>query len=542
MKITSLSSTRAQLYAALIACILGLTLSNTAVKADTSYVQAKTAQGIVKGEHLKSGINAFRGIRYAAPPVGALRFKAPEAPEAWAGTYNALEFPPACPQTLTEDDTEIKYDPISEDCLGLNIWTPGVDHKKRPVMVWIHGGGFVVGATSSNWYNGQHLANRGDVVVVSINYRMGAWGFLALGLLGDERYAESANVALLDQIASLKWVKDNIENFGGDPNNVTIFGESAGAASVGDLLAMPQSADLFHKAILQSGGPLRDAGRTERAIKLTKRFMELAGAKTADDLQALSMEDLLHVQEKLFSEGGDLGVFGHIVDGVVLKEAPHRTIAAGKGHRVPVLIGTTFEEMRYFATAEDLGITRKPKELLLKQMTDIAGDKAQYIIDAYRAEYPEWGDTVIQIASDVALRLPAIDLAADMYKMQPVYMYLFTYRSNSTHKSYGGSHAMEIPFVFGVINEPNVQVFTGDDPRRAEIANNTMDIWASFARNGDPDTPATPDWATYDTEQRQTMEIGPEIRLVSDPMSAQRRAWGETRASVEQSWSLMGND
>ncbi|WP_417460062.1 carboxylesterase/lipase family protein [Kordiimonas sp.] len=524
----------------LLASLTGLGVSAAQVRGHEP-IYAQTEQGRVEGQVLDK-VNAFRGIRYAAPPVGTLRFQPPTPAIAWRGTRPALDFPPACPQVPSDDDTEDSDVFMAEDCLGLNIWTPAVDGEKRPVLVWIHGGGFVVGSTESSWYNGANLAARGDAVVVSINYRLGAWGFLALGPMGDERYRESANVALLDQIAALAWVRDNIANFGGDPNSVTIFGESAGAASVGDLLAMSQAEGLFHKAILQSGGPMRDAGRTDRAVALSKRFLAIAGAKSADDMLKLSMEDLLVAQEKLFSESADVGTFGPLVDGVVIKEAPFKTLREGRGHHVPVLVGTTSEEMRYFVSAIESDLGDKPADLLLEQMTDIAGTRAQSIIDVYQREYPEWVDTVIQIGSDAFLRLPAIDLAEMLRQTQPVYMYLFNYRSNSTHKNYGAAHAMDIPFVFGVLDDPSVIQFTGDDPRRERIAEQTMDAWVSFARNGDPTISGGPDWPVYEPSTRQTMEFGPDMRLVSDPLAAQRKVWGDARATVEQAWTLMNDN
>lgn len=503
-------------------------------------VRADTEQGVVEGAAQGKAV-AFLGIPYAAPPVGKRRFKPPQPPANWSGTRPALDFGPACPQLLDADPTENSENVMAEDCLTLNIWTPRVDGRKRPVMFWIYGGGFVVGASRNTWYNGAHLSARGDVVVVSFNYRLGAWGFLALGSF-DKSYAESANVGLLDQIAALKWVRRNIAKFGGDPNNITIFGESAGASSVGNLLGMPAAKGLFAKAIMESGTP--DGRSADGGSLQTRRtaaeFMKLAGARTPSELATKSMADLLKAQDEMFSaKHSDIGSFGPSVDGVVLKESPYAVVTQGRGSRVPILIGTTLQEMRYFASAEDDGLAQKPRKLLLTQLRAIVGPRAPEVLDVYQRLYPKWGDAVIQIASDVIERVPSIRLAARVSAYEPVYMYLLTYISNSTYKDFGSSHAMDLPFVFGNVNLPEVIVFTGRDPRRCELADKVMDTWATFARTGNPTLSSGPEWPTYDSATRATMELGPEIRVVDDPLSAQRKAWGDASLSGPQPWRLL---
>jgi para-nitrobenzyl esterase len=501
-------------------------------------VRAQTAQGTVEGESLGK-VLAFRGIPYAAPPLGELRFRPPQPPSAWTGVRSALDMSPACPQLIDDDPTENNEAVMSEDCLALNVWTPNTDSAKRPVMFWIHGGGFTVGATRNTWYDGRHLAARGDVVVVTINYRLGAWGFLDLSAFGA-RYAESANVGLLDQIAALKWVKQNISKFGGDPNNVTIFGESAGASSVGDLLSMPVAKDLFSKAILESGLP---GGRTgemsNRHQHLTQTFLKLLGAESPDEVAKKSMKDLLNAQTQLFSTTTDIGTFGPSIDGVVLKEKPFAVVAEGRGSRVPVMIGTTLEEMRYFSTAEDIGIEQKPRALLLSQLASIVGSRAAEVLDEYQRLYPKWGDTVVEIASDAFMRFPSIQLAEAVSAYQPVYLYLFTYRSNSTYKNFGSAHAMELPFVFGTVNTPEVIVFTGRDPRRYELADQVMDSWIAFARTGDPSLASGPRWPHYDAATHPTMELGADMHVLQDPLSEQRKVWGASMPTVEQAWQLL---
>ena len=432
-------------------------------------VRADTTQGAIEGESLGTVV-AFRGIPYAAPPVGPKRFHAPEPLPAWSGVRPALDFGPACPQLIDDDPTENGAAVMAEDCLTLNVWTPKVDSAKRPVLLWIHGGAFVVGSSRNTWHDGSRLAARGDVVVVTINYRLGAWGFLSLSPFGPE-YAESANLALLDQVMALKWVRENIARLGGDPGNVTIFGESAGAASVGALLAMPRAKGLFSKAILQSGLPSdRPAEAFSRQNRLAREFLKLAGARTPAELATRSMKDLLSAQERLFSTKSELGTFVPTVDGVVLKEKPFAMVAEGRGAPVPLLIGTTLEEMQYFATAEDLGIREKPRALMVSQLRNAVGSRAEEILAEYRRLYPVWGDAVVQIASDSLMRFPSIRLAGAVSAFQPTYMYLFTYRSTSTYKPFGSAHAMELPFVFGVMNAQDTIVFTGREPGRYELA------------------------------------------------------------------------
>lgn len=501
-------------------------------------VRAATAQGVIEGESQGSVI-AYRGIPYAAPPLGELRFRPPMPAVPWSGVRSGLDMGPACPQLIDDDPTENSEAVMSEDCLTLNVWTPGPDAAKRPVLFWIHGGGFTVGSARNTWYDGQHLAARGDVVVVSINYRLGAWGFLDLRSFGA-RYRESANVGLLDQIAALQWVKQNIAHFGGDPGNVTIFGESAGAASVGDLLSMPVAENLFAKAILESGVPGGRTGNMSiRHAHLTTAFLKLAGAHSVDKLSKKSMRELLDAQRRLFATTTDIGTFGPSIDGQVLKARPFAAVAAGRGNRVPILIGTTREEMRYFSTAADNGLETKPRPLLLKQLEPIVGSRAQEVLDEYQRLYPKWGDTVVQIASDAIMRFPTVQLADAVSVFQPVYLYLFTYQSNSTYKNFGSAHAMELPFVFGAVNSPEVIVFTGRDPRRLDLADRVMDSWVAFARSGNPTPKGGPEWPRYNSTQRPTMELGPEPRVLNDPLSEQRNIWGATVPTIEQGWELL---
>jgi len=512
---------------------------NVAAHVEPVPVSAHTEQGELKGE-LQAGLSIFRGIPYAAPPVGELRFRPPRPAPTWSGVRMALDMGPACPQLIDDDPTENNESVMAEDCLTVNVWTPRADHRKRPVMVWIHGGAFVVGSSRNTFYDGANLAARGDVVVVSLNYRLGAWGFLDLQDALGSAYAGTANLALQDQICALQWVRRNIANFGGDPANVTIFGESAGASSVGALLSMPQAAGLFSRAILESGVPSkRSVDDRERSARLATQYLKLLGVGSAVELAARPMRALLDAQRELFNGTGDLGTFVPWVDGTVIKEQPFAVVAEGRGNPVPILIGTTAEEMRYFSTAEDLGIERKPRDLLLKQLEAVAGPRAQEILSTYQRLYPDWGDMVVQIASDAIMRLPSIELAERAAAHEPVYMYLFTYRSTSAYKKFGSAHAMEVPFVFGVEDRPEVIVFSGRDPRRHELADQVMDRWVAFARTGNPGVKGGPPWLPYDGQKRFTMELGFPLRGVEDPLAEQRIVWGSTQPTVRQAWPFL---
>jgi para-nitrobenzyl esterase len=488
----------------------------------TDGVVVKTMFGPVKGEREKS-VFVFRGIRFAAPPVGPLRFRPPVPPSAWTEVRSALDFAPACPQLVEIDPTENNNSVMAEDCLAVNVWTPGADIKKRPVMVWIHGGGFIEGSARNTWYDGAKLAGFGDVVVVTLQYRMGALGFLDVSDLGGQDFAQSGNVGLLDQTAALKWVKENIAAFGGDPNNVTLFGQSAGAGSVGLSMVMRAARGLFHKAIMESGTPKEVADKA-RAIEVSRAYMKIAGVTSIEGLQKLSVAQMLDAQRKLFETRFGYSAFRPIIDGTVLNELPMQAIAAGRGTSVPILIGTNLDEIRLWPALYDLPLEQKAQSLLQKQLEGIVGSKAPQVIETYRKADENYGDAVIHLLGDALIRLPSIRFAETNSHRQPTYMYLFTYRSTSTYKDYGSCHGMELPFVFGVINDLDVIVFTGRGTRREALMNQLQQAWINFARSGDPSQPGLA-WPRYDEQTRATMELGLTSRVVNDPNPSERMLW-----------------
>jgi para-nitrobenzyl esterase len=489
----------------------------------TDGVVVKTASGAVKGER-EQGVLVFRGIRYAVAPVGMLRFRPPVPPIAWTEVRSALDFAPACPQLVEIDPTENNNSVMSEDCLAVNVWTPGVDNKKRPVMVWIHGGYFMEGSARNTWYDGARLAGRG-VVVVTLQYRMGAWGFLDVSDMGGQDFAQSANVGLLDQIAALKWVKENIAAFGGDPNNVTLFGQSAGAGSVGMMMVMPSARGLFHKAIMESGTP-KELNDKATAAEVSRTYMKIAGVTNIKELQGLTMAQMLDAERKILETRFGYSAFRPAMDGIVLNALPMQVMAAGHGTSVPILIGTNLDEIRFWPALYDLPLEQKPESLLRKQLEGAVGSKAAGVIEAYRKADADYGDSVIHLLGDVLIRLPAIRFAEANSQRQPTYMYLFTYHSTSTYRNFGACHGMELPFVFGVIDDLDVIVFTGRDNHREALKNQLQQAWVNFARNGDPSQPGLA-WSKYDESTRATMELAQTSRIVNDPDSAKRTLWSD---------------
>ena len=485
---------------------------------------AKTEYGPVRGD-VEGGVQVFRGIRFAAPPVGKLRFRPPVPPTSWTVTQPALDFAPACPQLVGIDPTENNNSVMAEDCVAVNVWTPTVDQKKRPVLVFIHGGAFIEGSARNTWYDGASLAKHGDAVVVTLQYRLGALGFLELAEIAGEGYAQSGNLGILDQIAALQWVQRNISSFGGDPANVTLFGESVGATSVGILMAAPGARGLFHKAILESNSAARVGHDLPRAKELARSFMKVAGANTIDDLRKLTFLKIRSAQEKLFETVFGDSSFGPTWDGVVIPESPIKMIRSGQGATVPVLLGTNLDEIRFWSTIENLPLETKPEPLLERQLAAIVGPKAREVIDTYRKADANYGDAVIHLETDLLFRMTSIRLAEAINDRQPTYMYLFTYRSTSPVTKFDSAHSMELPFVFGVIDELDAIAFTGRDPHRQTLMEQMQQAWLNFARSGDPNHSGLPSWPRYETKQRPTMQLGITSAIVNDPLSAQRAVW-----------------
>lgn len=493
----------------------------------------ETGLGKVEGFE-QGGVRVFRGIPYARPPVGALRFRAPEAPEPWAGVRDATKYGPAAHQpplmlaALPGFDIGVQ----SEDCLYLNVYAPAGARRgdRKPVLVWIHGGAFVIGAGSQSIYDASKLVRRGDVVVVTINYRLGVFGFLDLG----QPDLATPNAGLLDQIAALRWVRDHVEAFGGDPGNVTIFGESAGGMSVGSLLGCPEAQGLFHKAVPQSGST-QAVHDHESAASVTAAILSGLGLESphVQKLREVPAETLVQVQQAvsmrlMLAGGAQLLPFQPVVDGRLLPRHPLDQIRDGLARDVRVLIGTTRDEWRLFGFMDpqvrqlDAG---KIAERIAQRLPHADGAK---IVAGYRAARPDadWASIWLAIETDRVFRIPAIRTAEAQLRHQPgVYSYLFTWESPGFGGLFGACHAIEIPFLFGCLDLPGAENFVGKGPDAERLVERTMDAWLAFARSGDPSHPGLGEWPRYDTEKRSTMELGPRCGVLADPAGAERALW-----------------
>jgi para-nitrobenzyl esterase len=415
--------------------------------------------------------------------------------------------------------------PMDEDCLTLNVWTPACDDGKRPVMVWIHGGAFLYGTGATPWYDGRSFA-RDDIVLVTINYRLGAFGFLHIDGQG--------NNGILDQVAALEWVRDNIAAFGGDPGNVTAFGESAGAMSVGTLLGLPAAKGLFVKAIPESGAA-HGARTAEHAARVVNDFLvELGidpGPTAVERLRDVPAVALLEVQAKVVEREMSGGLaFTPVVDGVVLPEPPIDAIGKGQAAGVSVLIGTTRDEWRLF-TMLDPAVGRLDDAGVAKRVAGLVHEpsRAADVVARYRAARPDasasdlWSD----LGTDVVFRVPAIRLAERQSALgNDVYMYRFDYCTPVFGGVLGACHALEIPFVFESLGGAGVEMLVG--PIGAEmrtLSRRMHEAWVAFARTGRPAADGLPEWPPYTAERRATMLFDFQPSVVDDPGAEDREVW-----------------
>ena len=506
---------------------------------------ASTRYGKLDGEE-QSGLFVFKGVPFAAAPVGARRWLPPQKPAAWTGVRDARLFGRIAPQNvvrLTALAAMTVEQEQSEDSLYLNVWTPGLDRRRRPVMVWIHGGAFSIGSGSQAIYDGSSLVRHGGVVVVTINYRLGPLGFLRLADVTSGKIPASGNEGLLDQIAALEWVRDNIADFGGDPDNVTIFGESAGGMSVGSLLAMPRARGLFHKAIAQSGACHTGApvGRANRAVEriLAKLVTSPTDAAT---IRALSPEQLL--KGTLSADGltpdPELGMaYQPVVDGALLPRAAIDMVADGSASGVAVMAGSTLEEWKLFTLMDPAAQTLDRTGLAARLSRRLNPQVADSLIDTYekararRSEPAAAIDLFSAIETDRVFRMPAVRLAeAQRQREQRVYNYLFTWRSPAMGGALGACHALELGFVFGTNHLPGMDLFSGSGPAVEKLASEMQDAWLSFARSGDPSCESLGAWPAYNKARRATMVFGATSKLEGAPLDDERRAWDTVPGDV----------
>lgn len=513
--------------------------SDPFTKLEREMAVVETSGGRIEGS-TGNGLHVFRGIPYASAPVGELRWLPPQPKTPWSGVREAKEFGEISWQPRAAAEGPLAFTPnakepeLSEDCLSLNIWTPGLDSSRRPVMFWIHGGGFTGGAGSSPIYDGRFLSQRGDVVVVSINYRLGVLGFLNLNEVTKGRIPATGNEGLLDQVLALKWVQDNISSFGGDPNNVTVFGESAGGMSIGGLLGLPAAKGLFHKAIPQSGAA-STAYPLDRSVEVADRLLnglELSPSNDIRKIQTFGAQELTAAGAKT---AGDMRgmVFQPCVDGDVLPQLPIDAVRHGSADGVDVLVGATKDEWRLFA-AMDPSLRSMEWSQLERRLDRIEGiDGSRTIIEAYRAASESSGDEVppgdifCAIESDRAFRLPGIRLAeAIADRGGAAYQYLFTVASPAFGGHLGSCHAIDIGFVFGTHSlTDGTKAFFGSGSDIDQLGDLVQDAWIAFAHSGSPQVEPLDDWKSYSRESRSTAILGLPSTVESAPFDEQRALW-----------------
>ena len=488
---------------------------------------AGALQGAVVGR-----VDAFLGIPFAAPPTGGRRWLPPQPVAPWSGVRDATRPGPSCLQAAPSpgrqllDMTEHTTD---EDCLYLNVWTPACDDRRRPVLVWLHGGAFVIGSGALAFYDGSALAARGDVVVVTVNYRLGLFGWLRSEALGT-----SGNEGLEDQRAALDWVTREIAAFGGDPDEVTLFGESAGAISIAAHLASGPAAGpaghpggrRFRRAVLQSGAHHLLLGRSA-ADRTCTRVLDDLGGPTADDLRSLGAGELLAVQDRATPRAAGI-FYGALRDGALVATGPLAALRGGVAAGIDLLIGSNRDEMGFF-WGRDPGFDQvEPARLrsIARQWSpDEAG--ADALIDAYRRARTARGEPTddralaVAIGTDATFRRGALELADAQIDHATVHTYLFDWPSPLHDGRVGAAHLLETPFVFGTHHDPTVADFAGAErPGADELSAAMMDAWIAFARHGDPG------WAAHDRQRRPTMVFGARSALAEDPLGQERRAWG----------------
>jgi para-nitrobenzyl esterase len=491
----------------------------------------ETTAGKVRGTQ-QGQLCAFKGVPYGASTEGERRFMPPVRPQPWTGVRDALELGHRSPQLISsfhgfvppELEVMDRDEPMGEDCLVLNVWTPGTGHgHKRPVMVWLHGGGFTSGSGGFIIYDGARLAAKHDVVVITVNHRLTAVGYLYLAGIGGEHYASSSNVGNLDIIAALEWVRDNAAAFGGDPGNVTIFGQSGGGGKVSSLMAMPAAKGLFHRAIVQSGAAVKGMPR-DAATHTAEAFLARHDLKPdqLERLRQMSTEQLLSVTEA--SRGPPLN-FGPVVDGHTLPTDPFDPTAPALSAEVPLLIGTVESEVAFFPNQVLDPIDDAALRAHVKQTVRNASDaQIEQIISAYRAGRPTASNTDLYliIASDATFRagvLTEADRKAAQGKAA-VYQYYFTWRSPVREGKLRAFHTLEIPFVFDNVDAATSMV--GSAPDRYALADKMSSAWVAFARTGNPNHRGLPHWAPFDTKQRVMMVFNDECKALSDPHGSEQ--------------------
>lgn len=510
-------------------------LSACATLAGPSEPIAETTLGRIRGTH-RQGVYAFKGVPYAASTAGVNRFRGPAPRAPWAGIRDALEGGASAPQPKSAAPVEFAWYwsdiAASEDCLSLSLFTPALrDHKRRPVLVWLHGGAFSIGAGTSAGFDGSHLALSQDVVVVSVNHRLNVLGSLYTGEYPDQLSPESANVGTLDQLAALKWIKANADAFGGDPDNITVFGQSGGAAKVTALLGLPAARGYIQRAIVQSGSGAWKLASPEAAARAGHAFLREFGltAANAGRLREVPVEQLIAAFGKLSAAAGGVSEFRPTLDGQVFTEDPFDPVASPLSADIPLLIGNAVQEATFFLAADPANFSLSAAQVRARlqrfiRLNDAATDR---LIATYRdidgKATPS--ELLIAIAGDYNYRLPTLAVA-DRKAAQnraPVYAYQFEWKSPARGGALGSPHTSEVPFIFGTLEaaRPLIQ----DSADQFEVRDRLGAIWAQFARTGNPVTNAVAGWTPYQASSRTTALLGRHWQAKADPAAAARAAF-----------------
>jgi para-nitrobenzyl esterase len=507
-----------------------------------------TGGGKVVG-YLHNGIQTFKGIPYAESTEGANRFMPPVKVKAWSGVRSSRQYGNVAPQAPRQgwanDEEAFMFswdDGVQgEDCLRINVWTPSVNGNKRPVMVWLHGGGFSAGSGQElKSYDGENLARRGNVVVVSLNHRLNVLGHLNLAQYGD-RYASSANLGMLDIVAALEWVRDHIEGFGGDPSSVTVFGQSGGGGKVGALMGMPAASGLFHRAIVESGSVLR-LGSEDKSRQLAELIVAELGLNrtTIHEIQTLPYEKLIQASTKILSEhpstpkgalpdfrriANSLG-FAPIVDGSILPAHPFDPQASALSADIPMIIGSTLNE---FITALNHPEVEKMTEAELEQrVRGVYGDRTPKVIEAFKQRSPQASpfDLWSHIGA-AGIRRSAVAQATAKAALgrAPAYLYWFAWQTPVLSGRPRAFHCAEIPFVFD--NTDRCENMTGGGPDARALAAIMSDAWIQFARTGNPNHPRMPRWDAFSPDRKQTMIFDNKSVQVDGPDAAEQDSVAE---------------
>ncbi len=508
----------------------------------------ETTYGPVRGS-TEGAVSSWKGIRYAAPPVGPLRFRAPVPPQPWTEIQDATEFGPCEPQSRLSMIPLGENVPMDEDCLFLNVWAPGPvgsDAPGKPVMVWIHGGAYFRGASSQPLFDATTLAENGDVVVVSINYRIGVFGFVDFSSFNSEEHTFEPNVALRDMIAALQWVQGNIAAFGGDPNRVALFGESAGGGAVTTLMTVPSARGLFHRAIAESS-PATSVYGSERGEIVAKLFLEIfSGGGDLGLLRSTSAEDMIGPSDELFArvpqETPGTLAFAPIVDGDLLPDYPVRAFRHGSAHPIPLIIGTNKDESSLFRMMKSPLMPIDPV-VITSMFAEIADEHPGLELpDHSQIEGAYSGlsklGAGLGLTRDFGFRLPTLWIAEAHSKIAPTWLYRFDYAPPMLMAlKIGATHGTELAYVFGNINHGarDITYKLGGLSTARHVSERMQARWLDFARaagdygtGADRELGADPGWPTYDTDTRSTLLIDKHDTVVADLDCEIREAWGDT--------------